>query len=139
MALLILKNEKKYSVRNTCGFTLLEVMIAVAILAITLTVLYGSQTQSLSLAAEAKFNTTASFLMTEKLAEIDGGVTEAVGDEGDFGEDYPGFKWKIESEEAPFDGIEVLENLETPLKHVIVTISWSDSPFRYSVDYYVHE
>ena len=44
------------------GFTLLEVLVAMAILAIAMVTLFGAQSQSLSLATEAKFNTNASLL-----------------------------------------------------------------------------
>lgn len=117
------------------GFTLLEVMIAVAVLAITLTVLYGSQTQSLSLAAEAKFNTTAAFLANIKLAELESGVLELDNAEGDFDEDYPEYLWKIEVEDMNFSEPEFLENI-TNLKRVTLTILWADSPFTHTVDYY---
>ena len=50
------------------GFTLLEVMVAISILAIALVAVFGSQSQSLSLANEAKFNTTAPFLAQSKMA-----------------------------------------------------------------------
>jgi len=117
------------------GFTLLEVMIAVAVLAITLTVLYGSQTQSLSLAAEAKFNTTAAFLSNIKLAELESGVLELTDDEGTFEEDYPEYLWKIVVEDMNFSEPEFLENI-TDLKLVTLTILWDGSPFSHSVYYY---
>ena len=41
------------------GFTLMEVMIAMAILAITLVTVYQSQSQSISMASNARFLTTA--------------------------------------------------------------------------------
>ncbi len=41
------------------GFTLLEVMIAMAILAISLVAVYQSQSQSLSMASDSRFLTTA--------------------------------------------------------------------------------
>ena len=44
------------------GFTLLEVMIAMAILAITLVAVYQSQSQSISMAGNSRFLTTASLL-----------------------------------------------------------------------------
>ena len=44
------------------GFTLLEVMVAMAIIAIAMTAVLNSQSQSISLASEAKFSTTAALL-----------------------------------------------------------------------------
>ena len=57
--------------RENSGFTLLEVMIAMAIIAIALVAVFGSQSQSLSLANEAKFSTTAALLAQSKMAEIE--------------------------------------------------------------------
>ncbi len=128
--------EKK--INSESGFTLLEVMIAVAILAITLTVLFGSQSQSLSLATEAKFNTRATFLLEEKLAELEGGILEMYDAEGDFS-DYPQFRWKIEIDDAFLTESQILESLERPLKRVTLTVLWDDSPFIHSVDYYILE
>ena len=121
------------------GFTLLEVMIAVAILAIALTVIYGSQSQSLSLAAEAKFNTRAAFLLQQKLAELESGSVELQSDEGDFGEEYPGFRWQVEVEDVLFDQREFVVDPERPLKRVTVEVSWENSPFTQTVDYYLQE
>ncbi len=133
-----LNKEKICSLDMSRGFTLLEVMIAIAILAVTLTVLYGSQSQSLSLATEAKFNTTAAFLSELKLAELEGGVTELIGDEGDF-EDFSGFAWKVEVDDAIFDDPEALQDLEDILKQVKLTISWSNSSFSHTIIAYIRE
>ena len=59
------------------GFTLLEVMIAMAILAITLVALYQSQSQSISMATDSRFLTTASLLAQTRMAEIDAARTPA--------------------------------------------------------------
>ncbi len=117
------------------GFTLLEVMIAVAILAITLTVIYGSQSQSLSLAAEARFNTTATFLADIKLAELESGIMELVDDSGEF-EDFPGYSWKVEMQPTSFVGSEILEKLNNEVEHISLTISWAGSNFTHVIDYY---
>jgi prepilin-type N-terminal cleavage/methylation domain-containing protein len=52
------------------GFTLLEVMIAVAVLAIALAAVLGLQSRSLTLAAESRFNTTSALLAQGKMAEM---------------------------------------------------------------------
>ncbi len=117
------------------GFTLLEVMIAVAILAITLTVLYGSQSQSLSLAAEAKFNTRAAFLLEQKLAELQSGEMDIVDDQGDFEKENSQFSWSVTTEDHGISEPEFFSEL-SDLKRATVTIFWKESPFSFSVDYY---
>jgi len=78
------------------GFTLLEVMIAVAIIAIAVVTLLGAQSQSVSIAASAKFDTRASLLARWKMADLElQEFTGLVDDEGNFGEDYPEYRWKL--------------------------------------------
>jgi general secretion pathway protein I len=121
------------------GFTLLEVMIAIAILAISFTSLFGSQSHSLSLAAEAKFNSTASFLVQEKLAEYESGLTGFIDDEGDFGDEFPGFKWKVEVLDADIGDLTALDTLEQPVQRLDISISWEDDMFSSTLTYYGRE
>jgi general secretion pathway protein I len=72
-------------------------MIAMAILAITLVTLYQSQSQSISMASDSRFLTTASLLAQSRMAEIDAtDPRSVVSANGDFGEDYPGYTWRVE-------------------------------------------
>ncbi|MBN1828105.1 MAG: type II secretion system minor pseudopilin GspI [Deltaproteobacteria bacterium] len=77
------------------GFTLLEVVIALAIMAIVLVAVFHSQAQSLAMTAEARFQTMAAMLAQGKLAEIEATPSLSLGEEqGDFGDDHPGYRWK---------------------------------------------
>ncbi len=118
------------------AFTLLEVMIAIAIMAIALTSIFGSQSQSLSLALEAKFNTTASFLAQEKLAEYEAGLIDFTSNEGDFGEDFPGFSWKATAQDAMVDNFSDLEALDPPVQRVDLTVSWEGEQYSMTFTYY---
>lgn len=53
------------------AFTLLEVMVAVAILAIALTAIFSSQAGAIRVASRARFTTTATLLARCKMAEIE--------------------------------------------------------------------
>ncbi len=114
-------------------------MIAIAVLAISLTVIYGSQSQSVSLATESKFNTIAALLQNLKVAELESGIVDLRDDEGDFGEDYPNFRWKIEIDDVDFGDAEFFEELDRSFRRVRITVSWENSPFSHSVDYYLQE
>ena len=106
------------------GFTLLEVMVAIAIIAIALTAVLGSQSQSLSLASEAKFSTTAAFLAQGKMAEIEAEKAEDLAsDSGDFGEDFPGYGWELSVNDVTFDEP---EGVSEHLKQIDLTVSWED-------------
>ncbi|NOX80366.1 MAG: prepilin-type N-terminal cleavage/methylation domain-containing protein [Deltaproteobacteria bacterium] len=79
---------------SAAGFTFLEVMVAVAIIAIALVTLIGSQSQSVSIAGEARFDIMASLLAQQKLTEIEAGNFDSLfSDEGDFGKQYPDYRW----------------------------------------------
>ncbi len=94
-----------HSSEKSSGFTLLEVMIAIAIIAITLVAVFGSQSQSLSLANEAKFNTTAALLAQSKMAEIEVvNPEDLASDSGDFGENFPNYHWNLTVQDISFVG-----------------------------------
>ena len=110
--------------RTNSGFTLLEVMIAMAIIAITLVVAFGSQSQSLSLASEAKFNTTVALLAQGKIAEIMAEQPEdLVSDSGYFGEGFPGYHWDLTVRDAAFAGAEEASDY---VKQIDLSISYAE-------------
>ncbi len=120
---------------NASGFTLLEVMIAVAILAIALTSLFGSQSKSVALATETRFNTQAPLLAQLQLTEILANE-EIVPGEGDFGDEFPGFRWELSVEDATFGESEILQELDGELQHLSLVVSWGDSVYSYRLDSY---
>lgn len=97
------------------GFTLLEVMIAMAILAISLVAVYQSQSQSLSMASDSRFLTTASLLAQGRMAEIDAAnPRQMASGKGDFGETFPGYQWEVEMSDVE----------EIPLlKRIVLTVT----------------
>ena len=121
---------------NARAFTLLEVMIAVSIIAIALVTLLGSQSRSLSHATEAQFNIVAPMLASLKLAEVERGVVAMENDEGDFGSDFPGYSWKMLVQVAAFENHQDLAGLKRPLQRVELTVRWSTSPYSYALIYY---
>ncbi len=121
------------------GFTLLEVMISLAIIAITLTTLFGSQSQSLSLAAQMQFNTVASLLLRQKIAEYQSGILDYVNDSGEFGAEFPGYTWKADVKQADLEVFEEYEEADVTLYRVELTVSWNHDNFSYVTVYYGRE
>lgn len=117
------------------GFTLLEVMIAMAIIAIALVAVLGSQSQSLTLASEAKFNTTAALLAKSKMAEIETESMENLSsDSGDFGEDFPNYHWECTVGDLSLAGVE--EALDF-LKQIDLAVYWGNSEhYQYRIRLY---
>src|SRR4030042_2257919 len=92
------------------GFTLLEVMIAMAILAISLVAVYQSQSQSVSMAANSRFLTTASLLAQSRMAALDAAVPrEVVSGNGGFGDDVPDYLYQLEVTDV--EGFEHLKKI----------------------------
>ena len=119
------------------GFTLLEVMVAVAIIAIALTTLLGSQSQSVSFANSAKFETMAALLAQSKMSEI---ATQEAGaitnDSGDFGDDYPGYRWEVNVNDTAIAGI---DNISDYLKQLDLTVTWGVFSYNLRLYHYVAE
>jgi general secretion pathway protein I len=109
--------------------------VAMAIIAITLIAVYDSQSASVSRASEAKFTVKASLLTQKKMAEIDMMDAQDISsDSGDFGDEYPGFFWKIDVEDSSID---IPEDVSTHLKRIDLTISWGeDALYSYNIRQY---
>jgi len=131
------------------GFTLLEVMVAISMLAIALTTLFGSQSQSVSLAATAKFNVQAPLLAQLKLAEFTTNTDRPASDSGDFGDEFPGFQWQLETIAAQWEGSTKQEgttdatsatNLHkaiNTLQLITVIVSWGEDTYSYELQGYL--
>lgn len=79
------------------GFTFLEVLVAVAIIAIAFVTLIGSQSQSVSVAGESRFNVDAALLAQQKLAELASADFDDIFSEtGNFEENNPAYWWKTD-------------------------------------------
>ena len=99
------------------GFTLLEVMVAMAILAISFTALLGTQSQAMIITHYVRDVTVASMLARSKMADLEhhhrkeGFDSFDEEDDGDFGDEgYPKFSWhvlleKIEADESAIESL----------------------------------
>jgi len=120
----MVSNGRGIMYRSERGFTLLEVMVSVTIIGIALVSLIGSQSQSVSIAASSRFETTASLLAQQKLTELAlAGFEELHSAEGDFGDDFPGYSWKTEVRDLGVDdtGIEGADDMLRSVDLIIST------------------
>jgi general secretion pathway protein I len=83
------------------GFTLMEVMVAIGILAISLTAIFSIQASSIQAAGRLKYITVATLLAQSKMIDIEKELTEegfsdfAEELEGDFEEEgWPDMRWR---------------------------------------------
>ena len=108
--------------KKDSGFTFLEVMVAVALLAIALIAVLGSQSQSVSLASEARFYTTVTLLAQGKMAEIEAKDLDTLSsDSGDFGEDFPNYSWNLKVSDVEIPGE---EEAYEHLRQIDLIVSW---------------
>jgi general secretion pathway protein I len=91
---------------------LLEVMVAIAVLSLTLVVLLGIVTTNVRATNHAKMNTAATFLARSKMIDVEDDIlyngfsTDSESDEGTFKDmNFPEFRWESEIEriELPSD------------------------------------
>ncbi len=124
-----LHNFQLHTVRNHTGFTLLEVMVALSIIAIALVSVYKLHGQTIDMFNDIKFYTSAPLLAQSKMAEIETLDADELGDNsGDFGDDFPGFNWQVTVNEVES---EALETFAENLKRIDLTISLNDDQFIY--------
>ncbi len=92
-----IRKGKSMTANNTKGFTLIEVMIAMAILAAVLVVVFQLQSQSISISTDSRFMTTAALLAQSKMAEVEAGsIMDTNTKDGDFGTDFPDYTWHLD-------------------------------------------
>lgn len=97
--------------KNAHGFTFIEIMMAMMILATALVAVYQLQSQSISMATESRFKTSAALLAQSKMTDIEAVATLSNRTEdGDFGTDFPQYSWRLavtDTELSSFKKIEV--------------------------------
>jgi len=92
------------------GFTLLEIMAALAIMATALVALLGTHLKSLDLAYKHKEQTLAAMLARQKLEEtLTVPFDELSSDSGDFAPTHPDIGWETEVSDADIDNLKKLK------------------------------
>ena len=143
------------------GFSLLEVMVAVAILAMSLLTLINFQGQSMFVVGRAEKLTLGTFLAREKMAEVilqlekeqkqQGVFSEDKSDEGEFEKPYEDYKWKWSlrkvaipapggGEGSPMMAIltMVTNQIKEFVREVKLTVSWEALGKEQSFDVVTH-
>jgi general secretion pathway protein I len=106
------------------GFTLLEVMVALAVLSIALTGIYRLQGQTMLMSGSARFYSIAPQLAQAKLAETDRqSFGQIISGSGTFGEDFPSYRWTLAVEEIPSD---LTDGEKYHLAKIDITVTYND-------------
>lgn len=98
------------------GFTLLEAIVAVAIMGIGLVAVMEAYSASMRLSLQDEYLTTATFLASGKMDEVlkEPYVTPGA-DEGDFGDEFADFTWTVDTADSQIEGLET----------ITVTVKWN--------------
>lgn len=116
------------STKNSAGFTLMEVLIAMLILAGALTVLNTSSSSSIASVQKAETMETIAQLLQQKATEYEliykGKKFEELkeSESGDFGSDYPDFRWAVQTEEFPAPNLANMALQEEGQDEMLLTI-----------------
>ena len=120
--------------RSSTGFTLLEIMVAISIIAIVLVSIYKMHAQTISMNFISRFQTTAPILAKKVLTEIETKpVDDLADDSGDFGKEFSGYQWQVSVKEVES---EALGEIAKDLKQVEVTVSLNEDEDVYNVRLY---
>ena len=145
------------------GFSLLEVMVAIAILAIALLALVNFQGQSMFVYGRAEKLSLATFLAREKMAEVllqldkekfqQGSFSEDKSESGTFEKPYEEYKWEYKLRKVTFPAPEGAEAQQDPMmamvglvsvqlkelvREVKLTITWQELGKDQSLDVVTH-
>jgi len=102
---------------RSAGFTLLEVMIALAVIGVALVALLGLAQRSISTNQRLQQITRATLLAQSKMAEIETGIESNSSDaKGDFPEPDEEFHWRSTYGDTPVENVRQVE----------VTVAWGD-------------
>jgi general secretion pathway protein I len=120
--------------RAAAGFTLLEIMVALSIIAIVLVSVYKMHSQTIVMSNSARFHTLAPLLTQRKMAEFEiKDPADWSDDDGVFGEEFPGYSWKVSIDDVDS---EILGDQAEHLKKVEVTVSYNNDEKIYSLRTY---
>lgn len=116
----VARTNARANARANEGFTLLEIMAAVSIIAIAMVSVYRLHTQTIFMHSRARFYTTASYLAQGKIAQLRSiSLDDLAAESGDFGENFDGYTWQIATQEIES---EILQDSGPQLKRLTVSI-----------------
>jgi general secretion pathway protein I len=116
------------------GFTLIEIMVAISIIAIVLVSVYKLHAQTISMNNEVRFYATAPMLAQKKMAEIESKSRKDLSaDSGDFGDEFPDYNWNVSIDDVTS---KALGNVADDLKRIDITVSFNNDEYTYDLRAY---
>jgi len=103
---------------NAKGFTLIEVMTALTVMAIAFVILLGLRNRDVALSAKASHLIQATLLAQQKISELSLEKDKDTGNrKGDFGETFAGYRWEME----------IHETSRLRIRELVLSVFWKSS------------
>ena len=119
--------------RHPPGFTLLEIMVSLSIIAIVFVTVFRLQARSITLAETGNFHAMAPYLVRIVLATSDKDLQDRKEMSGTFDTHYPGWSWKLTLHDAePLEQSDFTEGAAKTLKRMDVQVSRDDETLTVS-------
>ncbi|MFO8083727.1 MAG: prepilin-type N-terminal cleavage/methylation domain-containing protein [Desulfobacterales bacterium] len=118
------------------GFTLLEIMVSLSILAIVMVSVFKMHAQTILMADSTKFYATAPLLAYQKLSEMDVSSDNKITGEiktGQFGKNFPEYRWSVVIKK---NNPEILGEISEDLKRIDIKISLDNDEQTYHLRAY---
>lgn len=121
------------------GFTVLEVLVALAILGSAFTMLLAAHASAVRVEGSAQRLMTGTLLARQILTKTEvEGVPELGGDSGDFGEAFPGYAWERTVQEMTLPVDLPLSVSVNNLKAIHIAVTWPERGQTNSVDLFYY-
>ena len=120
--------------RSEKGFTLLEIMVSIAVLALVMVTLFRLQSGTIKLADHGKFNSLAPFLARQQLAALERELDSPPRLTGAFGDDYQGYEWSAVIKNADFEEPAIISEKQFGnFKRIDLEITYSNKGRSYKI------
>ncbi len=122
---------------SRAGFTLIEVMVAMAIIATVMVSLFRMQSGTISLAGADEFQTAARFLAARALTSIELSIDDPP-DKGEFEGAFKGYEWSCEIVDVSFQPSDIMPDSDKAgeFKKIELTITRTLGNRSYHVETY---
>ncbi|WP_020589794.1 prepilin-type N-terminal cleavage/methylation domain-containing protein [Desulfobacter curvatus] len=118
------------------GFTLIEVIVAMAIIATVMTALFRMQSGTINLAGADDFQTAARYLAAKALAQIELSINDPEL-KGEFDQAFKGYTWQCEVTDVAANLSDIMPDLAEEagtLKKIDLTITRKQGDRSYHVE-----
>ena len=125
---------KNPCVSTNSGFTLIEVLVSLTIRAIVLVAVFKLHTQSITVEAVSRFQTTAALLAQQTLADVTATPVDALqSGSGEYGGTYSGYRWQLTLTDVT---AQELDTVSQRLKRISIDIFYGADNYRHNLTTY---